>query len=225
MADDRKVGAPQEDAILAKLRGSAGEAPVGVTSYVGLLGRSPKDGYWLLYLSLDMTQWVEISEADIVYSEQLTADRSPFGGLGGTQVFVKANASLVTSKTISLVHPANEPPDEFDLDVELGAAATPSVNPNTKVGTCQTCKTNCSPTCPVKTCITCATCQTHCGTCVQTCGAVGTCRTCQTNCDTCATNCGTCNTCAGTCANTCVGTCGCPPHTQQDTCPAPRFCR
>ena len=183
MADEGKVTVPQEDAILAKLRASAEAAPVGVASYVGLLGRSSKDGYWLLYLTLDMTHWLEISEADIVHSEQLPADRSPFGSLGGTQVFVKATATLTTSKTASVVHPANEPPDEFDLDIELGAAVKPAVS-FTVQETCRTCHTNCGPTCPpVKTCITCATCQTHCGTCVQTCGvAQHTCATCGRTC-------------------------------------------
>ena len=133
---------------------------------MALLGKSPKEGYWLLYPTLDMSQSVEINEADIVHPEQLLPDRSPFGSLGGTQVLVKATASVTTSKTISVVYPANEPADEFDLDVELGTAVTPAVYPYTKAVTCQTCKTNCSPTCPVKTCITCATCQTRCGTCV-----------------------------------------------------------
>jgi hypothetical protein len=134
VADKNANKPPQEDPIISRLRATPDQTPIGVTSYIGLLGRSSKEGYWLLYLSLDMTQSVEISEADIVHSEQLPAERSPFGSLGGTQVFVKENASLKTSKTVSKTHQANEPPDEFDLDVQLGGAATPRDQPEHKDG-------------------------------------------------------------------------------------------
>ena len=55
MADDQL----KEEPILARLRGKPGEAPAGLTSLVGLLGRSPKPGHWLLYPNLDMSRSVE----------------------------------------------------------------------------------------------------------------------------------------------------------------------
>jgi hypothetical protein len=76
MADEKKgsaPGKPQEEPVLARLKGS-GQTPSGVTSFVGLLGRSSKPGYWLLYLSLDMSRSVEIKEDDIVQSEPLPSD-------------------------------------------------------------------------------------------------------------------------------------------------------
>jgi hypothetical protein len=198
MADNKRDGTPQEDAIISRLRPAPGQPPVGVTSYIGLLGKSPKEGYWLLYPSLDMSQSVEINEADIVHSEQLPPDRSPFGSLGGTQVFVKQNATVTTSKTVSQTHSANEPPDEFDLDVQLGGGA--SAAPAGTVGvTCQGCvQTQCNQA-------TCNTCQTNCNqaTCAATCA-----NTCHTRCKQ--------ATCAATCPKTCLtcGTCP-PPHGQQ----------
>jgi hypothetical protein len=229
VAEEKKKGVPQEDAIIARLRATPDQAPTGIISYTGLLGRSSRPGYWQLYLSLDMAHWIEISETDIVHSEQLPADRSPFGSLGGTQVFVKADATLKTSTTVSKVHPANEPPDEFDLDLQLGAGEAVTAALPTAAATCRTCRTNCGPTCPVaNTCITCATCQTHCGTCVQTCA--NTCAaTCAGTChNTCAYSClGTCNTCNTNCnqatCNTCQTNCG-NCKTVSNTCAAPKFC-
>src|SRR5215213_8533909 len=84
----------QEDKILARLVGGAPPGSAGLTTFVGLLGRSPKAGRWLLYLGLDMTVYVEIKEEDIVHSEQLPPDKSPFGSLGGTRVYVKKDAEV-----------------------------------------------------------------------------------------------------------------------------------
>src|SRR5260370_5886733 len=84
----------QEEPILARLQSGSGQTPAGVTSFVGLLGRSPRQGAWLLYLTLDMTKSVEIQETDIIHSEQLPADQSPFGSLGGTRVFVRKDAPV-----------------------------------------------------------------------------------------------------------------------------------
>src|SRR6266851_798610 len=199
MPEDKKDGAPQEDKILSRLKSGPAQTPVGVTSFVGLLGRSPKDGYWLLYLSLDMTRFVEIKETDIVHSEQLPPDRSPFGSLGGTQIFVRQDATLTTSKTVSQAHAASEPPDEFDLDIQLGASSSAALLPLPTRLTCpdSTCRTGCD-TCPGDTCVTCdGTCRTNCGTC-------RTCQTCQTRCgqNTCVQTCQTCQTQCG--QNTCM---------------------
>jgi hypothetical protein len=206
MADEKKTGGPQEDKILSKLRSAPGQAPAGVTSFTGLLGKSSKEGYWLLYLSLDMSRSVEIKETDIVHTEQLPADRSPFGSLGGTQVWVRHDANVTTSQTVSQTHQANEAPDEFDLDIQLGSGAAAPPLPLPTRFTCpdSTCHTGCD-TCPGDTCITCGgTCRTHCGTCA-------TCVTCQTHCNQ--------PTCVATCAPTCAPTCQtCQTRCGQNTC-------
>jgi hypothetical protein len=206
MADEKKPGAPREDKILSRLRSSPAQTPAGVTSFIGLLGASPKEGYWQLYLTLDMSRWVEIKETDIVHTEQLPPDRSPFGSLGGTQVFVKQDASVTTSQTMSQTHQAGEAADEFDLDIQLGSGSASAQVPIKTGFTCpdSTCRTGCD-TCPGDTCVTCGgTCRTKCGTCV-------TCQTCQTHCNQ--------ATCAPTCAATCAATCQtCQTQCQQNTC-------
>ena len=222
----------QEEPILARLQSSPGQTPTGITSFVGLLGRSPKQGFWLLYLTLDMTKSVEIQETDIIHSEQLPADQSPFGSLGGTRVFVKQDASVTTTQSVSRKHDASAAADEFDLDIQLGAAPQPPI-PITRTDVGFTCDDTCPrtqcDTCPITHCATCRTCNTRCGqnTCAATCP-----NTCANTCQTCNTNCGTCGpTCPNTCANTCQTchtNCGtCPTNTcatcftrcQQNTCP------
>ncbi len=237
MAEEKK-GRPQEDAILARLKGS-GQTPTGVTSFVGLLGKSPKPGYWLLYLSLDMSRSVEINEDDIVHSEQLPAERSPFGSLGGTRVFVKKDAQVTSVQTSSQTKDASAAADEFDLDIRLGGGAgapAPAINtvlpqdPAGRVGCVDTNVTACSPcqtryqtlclgTCKETCAVTCHTCNTLCAqhTCANTCA--NTCpNTCANTCATCNTQCGQ-NTCANTCAATCH-TCNtqCGQHTCAVTC-------
>jgi hypothetical protein len=245
MADPKKGGdAPQplqEENILSRLRSGASQTPAGLTSYVGLLGRSSKEGKWLLYLTLDMSRHVEIREEDIVHSEQLPPERSPFGTLGGTRVFVKKGAQVTSTRTVSRSYNAGE--DDFDLDVQLGAASVPKPKlPCEGTGGDTTCAAECPGpgTGDAQTCLTCVSCQGTCGatchTCRTDCGATcdtcktqcgqPTCQTCHTHCGTCQTchtNCGTCQTCAtqcGTCQTQCnQATCHtCQTQCQQHTC-------
>jgi hypothetical protein len=242
MATSKKGGGSekplQADRIMERLVGDSTQVTTGLTSYIGLLGRSPKDGYWLLYLTLDMSTSVEIREEDIVHSEQLPPDQSPFGSLGGTQVFVRKDAQVTTTRTISRTHEAGAGGDEFDLDIRLGGGA--NVLPQPCIGTQfnTTCGADCGGgTGDDQSCFTCAscgdtcfrtcrdTCKTQCDTCPgDTCNQ--TCNTCKTQCGqpTCKTQCGTCNTCqtqCGTC-QTCQTQCAtcqtCQTKCGQATC-------
>jgi len=210
----------------------------GVPTFVGLQGRSQKAGYRVIYPTLDMGRYLEIAEADILETEELSPDHSPFGALGGTRVSVREAAPIFASRAVS---PTPEVDDEFDLDIRLGASgwsaplyapgyegearqAKPIVTNgecptqvcHTQV-TCVTCKATCH-TCPGEaTCVTCETCATKCATCV-TCQGEATCVTCkgEATCATCAGE-ATCATCKGeaTCA-TCETKCA--QHTCGVTC-------
>ena len=215
MADDKKGGDPkkplQEDQIVKSLMGDATQPPTGLTNFVGLLYHSSKAGYWLLYLTLDMSTCVEIQEDDIVHSEQLPPDKSPFGSLGGTQVFVRKGAKVTTTRTVTRTHEAG---DEFDLDIKLGGRAQqalPAQCFGTQLGT--TCLAECGGggTGDANTCFTCVSCG---DTCFRTCRD-----TCRTLCDTCpGDTCGiTCDTCQTQCQNTCV-TCAATCQTCQTKC-------
>jgi len=192
VADKKTPGDPkkplQEEGIVARLKSASGGELAGLTSYTGLLGRSSKEGYWLLYPTLDMSTSLEIQESDIVHSEPLAPEQSPFGGLGGTRVFVRKGAQVTTTRTISRTHHAGAG-DEFDLDIRLGEPASRRLGNQTDfciTGPACTVGVGCTDTCPTH-CYTCKTCVTHCPT---NCG--WTCETCATYCWTCPiTNCRT----------------------------------
>ncbi|MEP6600706.1 MAG: hypothetical protein ABJB49_02715 [Nitrospirota bacterium] len=218
------------------------ETPTGVTSYVGLLRKSPNDeSVYELYLGLDMGSCLHIQKADVVHWEDLPQDRSPFGSLGGCRVYVRDGAKVKSVRTATTTFESRpSPADEFDLDVRLGSrAAFASTGgnqtiPDTGCGNaCATlppftegcltnppnfCGGNLTLQCTIDLCFPTAGGKT-CGVNCQITRAF-TCNTCPTNCGTCATNCGTCATNCGTCATHC-GTCRvntCNTKCGQETC-------
>jgi hypothetical protein len=232
-----------------RLGGRDKETLTGVVTYVGLLRQSPADDTaYQLYLSLDMGSCLYIQKQDVVHWEDLPADTSPFGSLGGCRVYVRDGATIksVTTATRSFEATASGA-DDFDLDIRLGgmrslAGTGNQTIPETGCGAdCETippftaggCQTgantfcNCTLQCTIDTC-PCIPTQVG-----KTCGAnclitkaftcvtkCGTCATCATQCGTCATNCGTCATNCGTCATHC-GTCRvntCNTKCNQETC-------
>jgi hypothetical protein len=92
----------------------------GVSTFVGLQGHSRKAGYRVIFPTLDMGRYVEISEADILRTEELSPAHSPFGALGGTRVSVREAARILTSTAVSQTQ---EVDDEFDLDIRLEASS------------------------------------------------------------------------------------------------------
>jgi len=71
----------------------------GAMAIVGFLGRSPRSGYWRLYMSPELSDYVEFGEADVVHTLPLSTQQSP---LGGTSVWLKRDTELVYTRTVSL---------------------------------------------------------------------------------------------------------------------------
>jgi hypothetical protein len=251
MPDNKKksegVGKSPDSSWVDHLGGQGATAPTGVTPYVGLLRESPDDeSMYQLYLGLDMRSCLYIQKADVAHWEDLPKEKSPFGSLGGSRVYVKDGAKIKSVRTTATTFESGAV-DEFDLDIRLGsrsgfAAAGNQTIPETGCGAaCETIPPFTDPdVCQVATGF--ATCDRACtinDTCVcpptrggKTCGVncqitrafTCTCHTLQT----CNTNCGTCQTCAtcatqcGTCATHC-GTCRvntCNTKCGQETCVA-----
>ena len=76
----------QEDGIITRLVPNPTDPP-DVIMMVGFLGRSPRPRFWRLYRTLDLKDYVEIAEDDIVLTESLETKLQP---LGGTVVWVKS---------------------------------------------------------------------------------------------------------------------------------------
>jgi hypothetical protein len=235
--DSSKKPAPYEK-WLEKLAPQPGQAPTGVTTYIGLLRESPSDAdAYQLYQTLDMASSLHIRKEDVLHLEDLPADKSPFGTLGGSKVFVRRGARITSVRTASNTFEAGSAvPDDFDLDIRLGArrpvAATANSIPFTACGDecgklppfsdpdAGGCKVN--PFTPQCTNLTPCIPDNPTGYSVCACGlptveCVTVAQTCDTNCGTCHTNCGTCQTQCGTC-NTCLTHCQtCGPCTHQLT--------
>ena len=112
------TNAPDE-AWVERLGAKTSKTPPGVISYVGLLRQSPDDPTsYELYRTLDMASCLHIPKADVLHIEELTADKSPFGSLGGARVFVRRGAKIVSVRTAKKTFEAGT--DDFDLDVRLG---------------------------------------------------------------------------------------------------------
>lgn len=231
------------------LGAKGGRPPAGVKVYIGLLRESPDDaGWYQLYRTLDMRSSLHIRKEDVLHIEELPADKSPFGSLGGARVFVRRGAKIKSVRTTTSTFAAGA--DDFDLDIRLGRK-TPFASSGTLECTPTIPETGCGDACEnlppfsdpdVGPCHTVPA--TFCGCTDQctlaTCGCPPTGQpTCQCNpptqtncpqtciltncgtCQTCATNCGTCLTCATNCGTcqTCATNCG-TCHTNCGTCQA-----
>jgi hypothetical protein len=90
----------REDELVRRLRPDPAQ-PRPLTVLSGFLGRAPRNGYWRLFLTSKLDEYVEIAEDDIVSSKTTPESAS---SLGGTTVWVQPNASLqytrVTSREI-----------------------------------------------------------------------------------------------------------------------------
>jgi hypothetical protein len=234
MDDPKKKPAPGSKPVpdekwLERLGSPGSETPAGVTTYVGLLRQSTRnESEYQLYQTLDMGSCLHIQKSDVLHIEELPADKSPFGSLGGARVFVRLGAKIKSVKTSTSTFEAGA--DDFDLDIRVGAKAAatgggggdltipdtgcgdacnnlpPFSDPD--VGPCKSVPQTfcgCTGKCTLNTCGCPPTGQPTCKcnpVTVPT-NCVHTCviTNCGT-CATCATNCGTCQTC-----NTNCGTC------------------
>lgn len=213
------------DALSAGWTNAFEQSESQLRSLVGLEGESERATHVRLYPTLDQRRIIDIAREDVVRTELLDAEESPFGALGGMRVFVRPGAQIMTRYVAAF---AAE--DEFDLDIRLGMAGgakehdicigtadgttcaaecqddTAGCEDTDGCGQTDVCNTvGCPP--PTRACRTEATCGAE-KTCEKTCNQ-NTCQTCQTHCgtcETCRTHCGVCEeatrlTCA---ANECV---------------------
>ncbi len=131
---------------------------------VGLPGDSDRPGYQRLYLTAKLDYYAEFLIQDIVSSEALPADKSPFPGLEATRVSVRRDATIHYTRVRS-----PQPVDEFDLDVRLGTAGVAAPSPAFVTNTC-------GDRCPTVDGFSCA--PTQCHTCYLTGCGQNTCNTC-----------------------------------------------
>jgi hypothetical protein len=65
---------------------------------IGLVGESSQEGFSRLYLSTNLSDYVEISEDDVLWSKSLQTPENP---LGGTAIWVRADANLTVTRRVA----------------------------------------------------------------------------------------------------------------------------
>jgi hypothetical protein len=65
---------------------------------IGLVGASSQEGFSRLYLSTNLSDYVEISEEDVLWSKSLQTPENP---LGGTAIWVRADANLTVIRRVA----------------------------------------------------------------------------------------------------------------------------
>jgi hypothetical protein len=87
----RTAGKPtlRQDPLVDRLRSDPSQPPA--IAWQGFLGRSEKEGYWRLYLSRALTDYLEIAESDIVLQESLATERDPDAG---SRIWIKETAVI-----------------------------------------------------------------------------------------------------------------------------------
>ena len=103
MADGKKStsendGAALREDELVRLTGAAA-ATDGTYVLTCWLGKSPRTGFWRIYATPELDEYIEIAETDIVYSKPLNEAVAP---LGGTVIVIKASARLHGATTIAV---------------------------------------------------------------------------------------------------------------------------
>jgi hypothetical protein len=80
----------EQDELVRELVPNATEVP-DAKMFVGLLGASAQEGYWRLYFSTDLKDYLEVRDEDILLSKSLRTEENP---LGGTAVWIRSGADL-----------------------------------------------------------------------------------------------------------------------------------
>jgi hypothetical protein len=134
--DSRRDETPRplpQNPFVGRLKPDPSQPAQRVIDLVGLVGDSDRTGYQRLYLTTKLDYYAEFSVQDVVFSETVPADKSPFPGLEATRVSVRRDATINYTWASSL-----QPVDEFDLDVRLGAAVAAGRSPEGGTILCHT---------------------------------------------------------------------------------------
>lgn len=159
---DAKRSVPDEEEFVTHLVPDPSQLP-DVVLLSGFCGRSSRPGHSRLYVTPELTAFVDVPEEDIVHSQAVDRDRS---ALGGTFLWVRRGADLKTTSTTS-----RESQADFLRGNIAGAIATGGMGlaverlalPATfSVTQCATCPTsNGGNTCFPATCTLTTTCYTQ----------------------------------------------------------------
>ena len=96
MAAQRKKKLEQDALVEALVPDPSGHQP-GM-QLTGWLGKGTTEGHWRLYLTPQLSEYVEFAEDDVLHSQALTEAQSP---LGGTIVWLKPGVALRHTEVVT----------------------------------------------------------------------------------------------------------------------------
>jgi hypothetical protein len=95
-SNDRPAGHElTEDELVSALVPDPSNLP-DTTVMVGFLGRSSREGFWRLYLTADLGEFVDFAAADVLHTQVI---ESPADALGGRAVWIRRTATVHRSVT------------------------------------------------------------------------------------------------------------------------------
>jgi hypothetical protein len=97
MPSNSKGGRLEQDELVRELVPDPGKVP-NAKMFVGLLGAGGQQGYWRLYFTTELKDFLEIREEDILLSKSLRTQENP---LGGTALWVRADAEIQVTRRSS----------------------------------------------------------------------------------------------------------------------------
>ena len=99
MANQKKPGGSKlnEDELIKNLVPDPSQVP-DARMLFGFLGKSSREGYWRLYLTPELNEYVEFQEEDVLHTQSFATPENP---LGGKAVWVKRETNLLRTSTKS----------------------------------------------------------------------------------------------------------------------------
>lgn len=101
MAGEEERRGPEElreDPLVERLLPDPSQPPPELMKLIGFLGRDAEQGYWRVYFTTHLDNYVRVAEADIVASQPLESSRAE---PARTEVLVKREAKLQHTRTVS----------------------------------------------------------------------------------------------------------------------------
>lgn len=146
------MAAPRKDDFVAKIVTDPKNPPTTLL-LKGFIGASSEEGYIRLYLDNELSDYVEIPETAILYSQEIPKEKSP---IGGSYIWIQRDASVIHGAVV-----ADRPKASFLEGRIMGgpAGAMAQIPPQTVIGPrCGTIIDGCTdagPKCPTTTGKTC----------------------------------------------------------------------
>jgi hypothetical protein len=110
-----KVRSLPQHPLVTRLKQEVGQPAQRLTLLIGLPGDSDQEGIQRLYLNQQLDYYAQFKLVDMLRTEPVPVDQSPFPDVEATRVFIAPDAIIQYTWVRS-----SQPVDQFNLDTRLG---------------------------------------------------------------------------------------------------------